>query len=110
MLLKPGWIIFLMMFWVVIQLLITIGDTSLSMSNLDQAPIIEIIESAQKINTITGAVNPANWGNILTHMWEIFTFQANFLTGAWTFISVIFTCIYAGLGLSMIYTFVSKIL
>ena len=106
--LKPGWLIFLMMFWVIVQILITIGDTSLSMSNLDQAPIIQLLTAAQEMNTVTGLINPVNWGGILTNIWEIFTFQANFLTGAWTLISVFLTCIYAGLGFSLIYAFFTK--
>jgi hypothetical protein len=106
--LKPGWVIFLMMFFVIIQILITIGDTSLSISNINQAPIIQIIEAAQEMDTLTGIVNPANWGTILENLWDVFTFQANFLTGAWALVSVFFTCIYAGLGLSLLYTWLTR--
>ena len=110
MILKPGWIIALMMLWVVIQVLITVGDTSLSMSDLDQAPIIQIITTAQKMDTLSGAINYDNWGTILSSTWDIFTFQANFLTGSWTYVSLLLTCIYAGLGVSLLYTFVTKVL
>jgi hypothetical protein len=108
MILKPGWIIALMMFWVVVQILIIIGDTSLSLVTLDQTPIVRILTAAQEMNTITGIFNPANWSEVLTNIWKIFTFQANFLSGAWSIVSVFFTCIYAGLGLSLLYTFFTK--
>ena len=108
MTLKPGWIIMLLMLWVVIQILITIGDTSLSLSTMEQAPIIQILTAAQSMNTLTGIIDINNWGTILTNIWRVFTFQANFLDGAWVLVSVFFTCIYAGLGLSLIYPFLSK--
>jgi hypothetical protein len=108
MILKPGWIIMLLMFWVIVQILITIGDTAQSLSTLDQAPIMQILTAAQEMNTITGFFNPANWADILTNLWKVFTFQANFLTGAWTLVSVFLSCIYGGLGISLLYTFITR--
>ena len=108
MALKPGWLIALMMFWVVVQILIVIGDTSLSLTTLDQAPIIQILTAAQEMNTITGLLDFTNWADILTNLWKIFTFQANFLTGAWVLVSVFLSCIYGGLGFSLIYAFFTK--
>lgn len=97
------------MLWVVIQVLITVGDTSLSVSDLDQAPIIQILTTAQQFDSLGGLTSVTNWGTILSSTWEVLTFQANFLTGSWAFVSVVLTCIYAGLGVSLLYTFVTKV-
>jgi hypothetical protein len=109
MLLKPGWLIFLSMMWAVVQLLITIGDTSLSISTMDEAPIIAIWSSVRNIDGLSGVVS-ADWGGILSNLWAMLTFEANFLTGTWEIVRIFFVCIYGALGLSILFTFASSAL
>jgi hypothetical protein len=109
MLLKPGWLIFLSMMWVVLQLLITIGDTANSISTMSQAPVIALLEATRATNSSTGQVS-ADFGAILTSLWSMLTFEANFLTGAWVMVRYFFVCIYGALGLSILFTFASSAL
>jgi hypothetical protein len=108
MLLKPGWIIFLAMTWLVIQFLITVGDTANSLSTMSQAPIINILTTLQSVGS--GGTISADWGSVLPNLWEMLTFKTNFLTGSWGLISVILACIYGGVGLSILFTLASAAL
>jgi hypothetical protein len=109
MLLKPGWLIFLSMMWVVLQLLITIGDTANSIDTMNQAPVIALVEAFRDTDSTTGQVS-ADFGDILTNLWSMLTFEANFLTGSWQLVRYFFICIYGALGLSILFTFASSAL
>lgn len=139
MLLKPGWLIAIMSLWVILQLLITIGDglvygqntfgtayTAVDENNDGVAdtttlmgatsPIMSILETGQTIvkssNPVSfiGNVITADWGSVIGDLWKMFTFQTEFLDGSWNMVSVFFAIIYAAFGLSILYNFVSKAL
>jgi hypothetical protein len=127
MLLKPGWIIAIMLFWLLTQFLITTGnainynadtfgdydDTTTGKVIVDgigdakASPILSLITTAQTIikNPLT-AVITVDWASVIVNMWKMFTFQTNFLTGAWNIISIILACFYSGFGLSILYNLV----
>jgi hypothetical protein len=135
MLLKPGWIIFLLMFWVVMQLIITfgyavagstdmvIGDATIGtgggtltaggLSSATLSPIQVLINSA-----VTFSSNPLgavlgigmDWGALKSALWQTFTFQAPFLSGMWSIISIFISCIYAGFTVAYLTSFVQRIL
>lgn len=127
MVLKPGWLIAFFMFWVVLQLLITIGYavTYGDSSNYGQgyiatgeagttqqtvgigdadSPIMKILIVTQEWNSTEGILS-TNWGIVLSSLWQMMTFQAPFLSGSWAIVSIFFSCIYAGLGISILFTF-----
>jgi hypothetical protein len=132
MLLKPGWIIFLLFFWVITQLLITVdyavvyNDSTSSLNSAygaesgqivgglsgDNAPMRVLITTGLTFirNPLTGiAAAGMNWQAIVNALWDVFTFQAPFLSGSWVLISALLTCVYAGFGLAFLVNFVQRV-
>lgn len=132
MTLKPGIIIFLLMFWGIMQLVIMVGDaviynqdtfgqvqlgtaetgaatTTMGVEETNTSPQMVLLNHVAVIfqkGPIAGAWAIAtDWGDIQSALWDAFTFQAAFLTGPWVIISYFMTFIYAGISLSIIIGF-----
>ena len=131
MIIKPGWLIALAMMWVGIQLIITFGNgiqgqaVAISLNNqpggynshqkstLDNSPVMDILNTFGTVNlsnpiaAITSIVS-TDWGGLLGDLWQMLTFQSNWLPGAWQIVATFVGCIYAGVWLSLLLIFVTK--